>query len=405
MPPLPSVRKRLREGLADPFGCAPLSVQVRDKQSAMVVVADYTRNNAYDKWLPELLYQLNDCGIPDSAIQLYIGSGTHRPMSEDEKRACYTDEVWKRVEILDHDCDATDRMKKIGRTDYGTVIYVDQRIWDSEFLILTGGIMYHYFAGYSGGRKALMPGCCARETIIHNHSLAINKKTGGFDPRVKPGALVGNPVNEDMLQVASQIRPDMCVNVVLNSDKEISWLGVGDQGYKLRRGAAFLDESNLVEVAEPADIAIVGAGGQPKDLTLFQAHKSLRHSLAALKPGAKVFWLARAEHGEGTDEFQTWRQLSLDECQARVQREISLYAFCALSLKTITDQFDVHLISDLPAERVREWGMTPHQDIHRALSQELPANASGLRWAVIPDCSNLLPTKPKPPAEDGENKE
>jgi len=106
MPPLPSVRKRLREGLADPFGCAPLSVQVRDKQSAMVVVADYTRNNAYDKWLPELLYQLNDCGIPDSAIQLYIGSGTHRPMSEDEKRACYTDEVWKRVEILDHDCDA-----------------------------------------------------------------------------------------------------------------------------------------------------------------------------------------------------------------------------------------------------------------------------------------------------------
>lgn len=394
MPPLSDPIQRLRDGLADPFGCAPLKFQAHGKSNVIIVIADYTRNYAYPVWLPELLNQLNANEIPDESIQLYVGSGTHRPMTDDEKRETVGDEVFGRVNILDHDCDAMDRMQKIGRTSYGTIAYIDERVFNAELLILTGGIQFHYFAGYSGGRKAILPGCSAREAIIHNHSLVLDKNTGRFADKVRPGVAVGNPVNEDMLQVASQLRPDMCVNVVLNDEKQIAWLGVGDHGYKLRRGAQFLDEHNMVDCTTPADVAIIGAGGHPKDLSLFQAHKSLRHSVAALQPGAKIFWLARCEHGEGTEKFMSFSKLTLDECISRTQREISLYSFCSLSLKMLAEEYDIHMISELPEERVLEWGFKPFRDIHTALAQGLPEKYDSLRWVVIPDCSNLLPVKP-----------
>ena len=286
------------------------------------------------------------------------------------------------------------RMKKVGRTDYGTTIYVDQRVFDAELLIITGGIKYHYFAGYSGGRKALLPGCCARETILNNHRYTLDQLTGDFSELAGPGLLVGNPVNEDMLLVANQLSPDICVNVLLNAEKEVAWLGVGDHGYVLRYGVKHLNERCLIETTQLADIAIIGAGGHPKDLTLFQAHKSVRHSVEVLRQGARVFWLAKCEQGQGVEEFQTFSSLSLDECRARVQRQISLSSFCALSLKKIAEMYDVHLISDLPPEDVRAWGFTPHADIHQALAESLPGRADRLSWLVAPDMSNLLPVRP-----------
>lgn len=394
MAAVPSVSGQLKASLADPFGCAPLKVLAKGKDSVMIVVADHTRNNAYRQWLGTLLDELNAAGVPDKLIQLYVGSGTHRPMTDEEKRETLGEDVCRRVAVLDHDCDALERMKKIGRTDYGTVINIDQRVFDSELLIITGGIQFHYFAGFSGGRKAVIPGCCARQTIVSNHKMTIDPATGDFDKRVRPGALLNNPVSEDMLQVANQVRPDMCINVILNADKEVAWLEAGDHGYIMREGAAFLSRHNRVPIARKLDIAIIGAGGHPKDLTLFQAHKSLRHSLEALKPGATVFWLARCEHGEGIEEFRALRTLSLDECRGRAQYQVSLSTFCALSLKTIASRYNVQMITDLPDDVVRGWGFTPHREIHHALGRALPPSPDKRSWLVISDCSNLLPSRP-----------
>jgi len=394
LPAVPSPGARLVESLADPFGCPPLKQLAKGKDSVMIVVSDHTRYNAYEQWLPTLLDELNRAGVPDKAIQIYVGTGTHRPSTDEEKRERLGEAVCRRVKILDHDCDDLARMKKIGRTDYGTVIYIDQRVFDAELLIITGGIQFHYFAGYSGGRKAIIPSCCARETIVSNHRMTIDKSTGDFDKRVKPAALIGNPVSEDMLQIANQVKPDLCINVILDDDKQVAWLESGDHGYVLREGAAFLTAHNRPQVTRPAEIAIVGAGGYPKDINLFQAHKSLRHSLEALKPGATIFWLAQCSQGEGTEEFQSWRGLSLDECRSNAQYKVALSTFCALSLKTIAANYRVQLISDLPEDRVRSWGFTPHREIHQALGRALPPSPDKLSWVVIPDCSNLLPARP-----------
>jgi nickel-dependent lactate racemase len=387
---VPSLMAALREALKDPFGCAPMAMQAEGKENALVVVADYTRDNAYPRWLPELLNLLNDAGIPDRAIQLYVGSGTHRAMSDGEKREAFGAQVCSRVGILDHDCDAMGRMRKIGRTPYGTVAYVDERVYDSELLVITGGIQYHYFAGYSGGRKAILPGCAARETIEDNHRHTIDAKTGDFDARVKPGLIHGNPVHEDMTLVGNQISPDICVNVVLNAEHEVAWLGAGHHSFVLQRGAEYLDAHRKLIVEEPVDIAVIGAGGHPKDLTMFQAHKSLRHSVGALKDGATVVWLAQCGQGEGVAEFSAFRPLSLAEMIASVQHNISLNSFCALSIKQIAAKYQVHLVSELPDEHVRQWGVTPQASLDDALAA-LPAEAAGQRWLVAPDMSNLLP--------------
>ena len=389
LPAALDVANALRQGFADPFGRPPLRPK-GNPPTATVIVGDYTRNNAYNQWLPLLLDELNRAGIADSGITLYIGNGTHRPMTQEEMQQCYGEAVLRRVQVQAHDADASERMKKIGRTDRGTIVELDQRIYDASLLVLTGGITYHYFAGYSGGRKAILPGCASRSTIVKNHSLAIDPAKMDFHCHVRPGILVGNPVSDDMEQAVSAVRPDLCVNVILNDAKEIAWLGVGDYAYVLRNGAKFLDEHSKLAVARKADIAILGSGGHPKDLTLFQAHKGIKHLSEALNPGAKVVWLARCAEGEGHQKFQAFRNLSLDEMKARVQREIGLFSLCSLSLKTLAGQHEIHLVSELPPEHVRAWGMHPHTDLNSAMAAVVPSKPEQCEWVIAPDMSNKL---------------
>jgi len=399
---LESIRRALKQALADPVGRPPLKLCAEDKENALVVVADHTRNNAYSTWLPALLDELNDVGLSDSQITLYVGSGTHRPPTKEEMLERYGKQVESRVAVAVHDCDAQDDMLKVGRTDYGTTIYVPRRVFKTDLLIITGGIQYHYFAGYSGGRKAILPGCCARETILCNHRRALNPDTAEFATNVATGVMVNNPVSEDMHEACTLLRPDMCVNVVLNAKKEVAWIGAGDYGYVHRIGAQFLDEHNLLAIEEPAQLAIISSGGYPKDLSLFQAHKALRHTLAALQPGAKVIWIARCDEGEGPDEMPQWRDLDLSACKARVQTNISLVSLCALSLKQIADLHDIHLVSELPPQVVKAWGFTPYTTLSDACNTVLADSNNDAVCLLGLDMSNLLPMRLPMPDEESE---
>jgi nickel-dependent lactate racemase len=391
MPPLERPEEALRVALANPLGRPALRHMAKAKPAAMIVVADYTRYNAYDVWLPELLRQLKRAGLEDGQITFYVGSGTHRPMTDTEKREYFGEALLGRYKFLDHDCDNAERMVKAGRTDYGTVLYVDERVYKSELLIVTGGIQYHYFAGYTGGRKAILPGVAGRESILKNHSLAYDGERGGFAVNVLPGVAVGNPVSEDMHEAASMVRPDLCINVVLNAGKQLCWIGAGDHGYVHRMGAAFLDLHNRPRLAHQADVAIIGAGGNPKDLTLFQAHKSLRHSVAALKPGATVLWAAQCSQGEGPPAMAGFRGASLDEGREKLTREFSMGSLCSFSLLLLGQQYQIHMVTELDADIVRGWGFTPHASLDAALERALPPRARELAWAVGPDMCNLLP--------------
>ncbi len=387
---LDSPIRELRFSLNNPIAMQPFSDAIDGAGDVLIVVSDHTRYLGYEIWLAELLHQINRHGITDDNIKLYVASGTHRPMTDDEKRARFGSGVFNRVEILDHDCDAEERMMKVGRTDYGTVVWVDERVYNSDFLIITGSINYHYFAGYTGGRKALMPGVCSRESILTNHLKAIDRNTGDFAPRVEPGQLVANPVNEDMHEANMLLRPNYCINVVLNSEREIAWMGSGDFGYVHRIGADWLDTFNRPIIETQADVVVVGAGGYPKDLTMFQAHKSLRHSVKAVRHGGTIIWVAECGEGEGPAGMAEWRNLSLNEVRIKVQQAPSLVSFCSLSLKKIADAYNVLLVSTLPAGLVQSWGISPQLSLEGAIEAVVNAD-SGSSWMVGADMSNILP--------------
>lgn len=391
MPALEDPIGELRKQLANPVGRPPLRSMCKGKESCIITVSDHTRYYAYELWLPVVLDELNRAGLADKQIAIYVSSGTHRNMTPEEKRERYGPAVVDRVPVLDHDADNAERMVKVGRSDFGTTVLVDKRVYEADLVVITGALNYHYFAGYSGGRKSIIPGVCARQTIRENHIRAIDPDSGGFARNVMPGVLKGNPVHEDMHEVCTLIRPDFCVNTILDAERRPVWFGAGDFGYVHRIGAEWLDSYNKLTLEHGADIAIISSGGHPKDLTLFQAHKSLRHTSYALADGASVVWAAECSEGEGPAGMADWRVLTLEQAMDKVKTSPSLVSFCSLSLKQLSQRFNVHLVSTLPEEIVTGWGLKPYQSLGKAIGDAVANKPASARWMVGRDMGNILP--------------
>jgi nickel-dependent lactate racemase len=391
MPVLDDPVGEVRRMMRNPVGRPPLATMCEGRGSAVITVSDHTRYYAYEVWLPAVLDELNEGGLKDDQIAVYVSSGTHRNMTEQEKRERYGPAVVDRVAVLDHDCDNAEQMVKVGRTDFGTTVLVDRRVYEADVVVMTGAVNYHYFAGYSGGRKSVIPGVCARETIRENHIRAIDQETGDFAENVQPGVLVGNPVHEDMHEVCLLVRPDFCINTVIDANRRPAWFGAGDFGYVHRIGAEWLDSFNKLALERGGDIALISSGGHPKDLTLFQAHKSLRHTSYALNDGAAVVWAAKCAEGEGPAGMVEWRGLNLEQCMQKVKTSPSLVSFCSLSLKQLARRFDVHLVSELPEKVVEGWGMTPHRQLGKAIGAAVKGRHVSGKWLVGRDMGNILP--------------
>jgi nickel-dependent lactate racemase len=400
MPALADLSRTLHATLDSPAGVRPLKDLAYQKRSATIVVGDPSHYNAYEVWLPTVLNELNSRGIKDDKIQLYLASGTQGALSEDQKKRTFGGEIMRRVKLLDHDADNRDRMERVGKTTKGTLLFIDKRILDTDLLLTIGGVQYHYFSGYTGGPKAIMPGCAGRESILQNSKYAMDTKTGDIHPWVGPGILVGNPVSEDMHQCCTVVKPDMTINVVINGNRQIAAIHAGAYDLALRNCAKFLDEHYRVD-AMPATVAIIGAGGAPKDATLFQAYKSLRHCVGALASGASVVWLAKCADGEGGDEMATHRAMTTEEIRDQLKKDPAPVTFCTLMMRKIAQTYDVHLVSDLPPEVAQGWKFTPHNDINGALAAVARKKPGQQQWMIGTDLSYLLPVRPGSDPREG----
>ncbi|MCB1216907.1 DUF2088 domain-containing protein [bacterium] len=389
MMPIPNLRAALHETLKDPMGRPPLDTLARKVSSAMIVVEDSGYYTAYPQWLPELLNFLNQAGISDENISLYVASGLKNPPDKYLRAEYYSAEVCDRVQFIEHEAGMDGCFSKNGRTDYGTILRMDDRVRDAELVILTGGIKLHPFCGFTGSHGRLIPGCCSSDTTFSNQSHLWDARAADRHPRACSGSLIMNPVSEDMLEAHSLFSPDFSINVVVNDDGEIVWMQGGDAGYALRYGAKFIEDHNRVEM-RPVDIAIINAGGYPNDSSLYRAFASLDHASAVLKPGASVFWIARCQGGEGHQEFSDMAELSVDAIREIVGRRPTFAGATALLLKQYCERYRIHLVSELDPEQVLPWGMTPHEDLGRALSLGLPPHAEQLDWLVASNSSNML---------------
>ncbi|HJX02555.1 MAG TPA: nickel-dependent lactate racemase [Candidatus Bathyarchaeia archaeon] len=309
----PDAKIEVERALNEPLGSKKLSEIVKPEHKVAIVVDDATRPAPSDILVLSLLKELNTAGVKDENITVIFACGTHRAVKQEEAVKLLGQEVLSRVKTVSHDFKAQD-LVHVGTTQkHGTKVLLNRVFVEADVRILTGDVCLHYYAGYGGGRKSVLPGVSGEETIKHNHAMLL-------DANAKTGLLDGNPVHEDMVEAAKLAKVDFVLNVVTNSKGEVVKAFAGDLEQAFNEGVKLVDEMYRVTVDRRADIVVVSSGGNPADLNLFQAYKSVDNALEVVKRGGVIVLVAECPEGHGNQVFYDW-MIKFGELKA-VEREI-----------------------------------------------------------------------------------
>ena len=348
----------VRRALAEPIGTPRLRDIVHPGEKIAIVTSDITRPMPTWTVMPALLDELYDAGAAPEDITLVFALGSHRGHTEEEKAHLAGARAWREITCVDlnvEDC------VHIGTTSRGTPVDIDRRVAEADRRICLGNIEYHYFAGYSGGAKAIMPGVSTRAAIQANHSRMVESAACA-------GHLKGNPVREDIEEAAAMVGVDFILNVVLDAHKEIIRAVAGDVTTAHRAGCAFLDTLYRKELPRRADIVLVSQGGAPKDLNLYQTQKALDNAKHAVKPGGVIVLIGSCKEGLGEKTFEEWitSAPTARSLIDRIQREFRLGGHKAAAIAMVLENADIYLVSDLPDELVRKLFMIPYHTVEEA---------------------------------------
>jgi nickel-dependent lactate racemase len=286
----------IRNALVRPIASKPLRELVKPSDQAGIVLNDITRATPYDIILPVLLEQFSH--LPDEQITLFIATGTHRDNTQAELRGMLGENILQRYRIVQNNCHDRGSHTLVGTTDGGNDIWIHQDYQKCDVRILTGFIEPHFFAGFSGGGKAVMPGLALLETVLRNHSAKHLDNA-----RATWGVTAGNPLWEEVRQAAAMTDPTFLLNVTLNRDKQITGVFAGDFEQAHIRGCAFVKDSAMAAVTEPFDIVITSNAGYPLDLNLYQSIKGISAAFQVVKNGGSIIsaadcWDGIPDHGE-----------------------------------------------------------------------------------------------------------
>jgi nickel-dependent lactate racemase len=274
----------------------------------------------------------------------------------------------------------------MGVTRRGTPVDIFTPVATADRRICLGNIEYHYFAGYSGGAKAIMPGVSTRDAIQSNHSAMVL-------PEAAAGRLEGNPVREDIEEAGKICGIDFIINVVLNENKEIIRSFSGDPVTAHRAGCAFLDSFYKVCIPQKADIVIVSAGGFPKDINMYQAQKALDNARHAVKDGGVIIWIASCSEGLGEDHFEEWmtgHAKSIDMID-HIRRDFVLGGHKAAAIAMVLEKAEIYLVSDLDPAFVRSIFLTPYTNLQEAGDAALAHCGDEATIMLMPYGGSTLP--------------
>ena len=373
----------VRRALADPVGTPALKEIVKAGETVAIVTSDITRPMPTYKVMPALLDELYEAGIRPEDITLVFALGSHRPHTEEEMRKLAGERAFSEIRCVDSD--AADCVH-LGVTTAGTPVDITRTVAEADRRICLGNIEYHYFAGYSGGAKAIMPGVSTREAIQSNHSMMVREEACA-------GNLDTNPLRKDIEEAAAICGVDFIVNVVLDEHKEIIRAVAGDVTAAHREGCAFLDALYQKKIEKRADIVIVSRGGAPKDLNLYQTQKALDNAKHAVRDGGIVILVGSCKEGLGESVFEEWltsAQKSRDLID-RIQREFRLGGHKAAAIAMVLEHAEIYLVSDLEAEFVKTLFMTPFATVQEAYDAAAAKLGETPTVLVMPYGGSTLP--------------
>ncbi len=375
--------EEVQRALNNPIGSPALSEIVKPGEKVVIVTSDITRPMPSKIVLPYVIKELSDAGCNYEDITVVFALGSHRKHTEDEKIYLAGEQVYNTVKCIDSD---PENCIHLGTTPGGTPVDLFEPVAKADRLICLGNIEYHYFAGYSGGAKAIMPGVSTKNAIQANHSKMVN-------PDAHAGKIDGNPIREDIDSIV-QFRPiDFILNVVLNEKKEIIKAFAGHYIDAHRAGCRFLDTLYKKKITEKADIVIVSPGGYPKDINLYQAQKGLDNAKHAVKDGGVVILVASCKEGLGNSTFERWMTGydRIDDIVEGIGKHFELGGHKAAAIAMVMKNADVYLVSDLEDDFVRSIFFKPFADLsdaYKAAQEKLGEKASVI---VMPYGGSTLP--------------
>ncbi|MBP7691248.1 MAG: nickel-dependent lactate racemase, partial [Anaerolineales bacterium] len=292
VPGLPDEAGALRQALRQPIQSAPLAARVKPGDRVVIAHSDITRATPNDRILPILLAELEAAGVRRADITLLNALGTHRPQTPAELRTMLGLAVVENYRCLQHDAYADADLVALGATPFGHPVRVNRHFMEADVRILTGFIEPHFFAGFSGGPKGVLPALAGAESVLTNHGQAMIAH-----PQATWGVLEGNPIWEEMRAAALAARPDFLLNVTLNAQREITGVFAGDLLAAHAAGCAFVRAQAMVPVAAPYDIVITTNSGYPLDQNLYQTVKGLSAASRIVRAGGTIIMAAACEDG------------------------------------------------------------------------------------------------------------
>lgn len=292
----------VQEAIENPIGTPRLRDMAKDKENIVIIASDHTRPVPSKVIMPLMLKEIRE-GNPDADITILIATGCHRGTTRQELIDKFGEEIVENEKIVIHDCLADEDMASLGKLPSGGNLIINKLAKEADLLVSEGFIEPHFFAGFSGGRKSILPGIASRVTVLANHC----SKFIDSD-KARTGIIDGNPIHTDMLYAARAARLDFIVNVVIDADKKVIHAVAGDVDLAHRQGVDFLNQYCHVD-AVPADIVISTNGGYPLDQNIYQSVKGMTAAEATVKPGGVIIMMADASDGHGGEAFyQTFKE-------------------------------------------------------------------------------------------------
>ena len=373
----------VRWALEHPIGSPRLRELAKPGQKIVIVTSDVSRPLPSYDVLPSVLDELYAGGVKREDITVVLALGSHRHHTEEEQRRLVGERCWSEVRVEDstpEDC------VSMGVTSRGTPVDISRTVAEADFRICLGNIEFHYFAGYSGGAKAIMPGCSTPEAIQRNHSMMVSEDACA-------GRLAGNPIRLDIEEAVTFCPVDFIVNAVLDEHKHIVYAVAGDVTKAHREGCAYLDRMYRKPIPHRADIVLVSQGGAPKDANLYQTQKALDNAKHAVKKGGTIIVIGACNEGLGSAKFEEWltQSPSAHYMVERIGRDFQLGGHKAAAIGMVLENARIDLVSEMEDDFVRSIFLNPQPSAQRAFDEAMERYGADATVIAMPFGGATLP--------------
>ena len=372
--------------LEHPIGARKLREVAKAGQKVAVITSDISRPLPSYDVLPSVVRELNAAGVPDEDITVVFALGSHRHHTEEERRRLAGEEIFGRIRCIDSDPEDCVHM---GTSSNNTPFDISRSVAEADLRIALGNIEFHYFAGYSGGVKALMPGVSTPAAIQCNHSLMVSENACA-------GKLEGNPVRQDLEEALKFCPIHYIVNAVLDEHKHIVYAVAGDVIEAHRAGCRYLDQMYRKPIPERADIVLVPQAGAPKDANLYQTQKALDNAKHAVKKGGTMIVIGACNEGLGSARFEEWLTQSptAHSMVERIAKDFQLGGHKAAAIAMVLENARIDLVSEMDDDFVRSIFLNPQPSAQTAFDEAMARYGEHATVIAMPFGGATLPMPP-----------